>query len=81
MCAHVPNARAHTHTRRETRANASPSLSLPPADLTSAGQEDAALTHLKEYLSGVCNGDVTFVWGVDKRGARTRRCSRAEAAV
>ena len=45
-----------------------------------AGQEDAALAHLKEHLS-LCNGDVTLAPGVGKRGARTRRCSRAAAAV
>jgi hypothetical protein len=38
--------------------------------------------HISKSISrGVCNGDVTFVWGVGKRVARTRRCSRAAAAV
>ena len=33
-----------------------------------------------EYM-GACNGDVTLAPGVGRRGARTRRCSRAAAAV
>ncbi len=53
--------------------------------LTEAGKEDAALPHLKVHLSeehsGMCSGDVTLAAGVGRRGARTRRCSRAAAAV
>jgi hypothetical protein len=35
----------------------------------------------KSTSRGVCNGDVTLAPGVGRRGARTRRCSRAAAAV
>jgi len=48
-----------------------------------AGQEDAALAHLKEHLSWHVqpgrHSDTCA--GVGKNGARTRRCSRAAAAV
>jgi hypothetical protein len=38
--------------------------------------------HISKSTSrGVCNGDVTLAPGVGKREARTRRCSRAAAAV
>jgi len=35
----------------------------------------------KSTSHGACNGDVTLAPGVGRRGARTRRCSRAAAAV
>ena len=35
----------------------------------------------KSTSRGLCTGDVTLAPGVGKRGARTRRCSRAAAAV
>jgi hypothetical protein len=38
--------------------------------------------HISKSTShGACNGDVTLAPGVSRRGARTRRCSRAAAAV
>jgi hypothetical protein len=38
--------------------------------------------HISKSTSrGACNGDVTLAAGEDRRGARTRRCSRAAAAV
>jgi hypothetical protein len=38
--------------------------------------------HISKSTShGTCNGDVTLACGVGRRGARTRRCSRAAAAV
>jgi len=38
--------------------------------------------HISKSTShGACNGDVTLAPGVGRRGARTRRCSRAAAAV
>ena len=35
----------------------------------------------KSTSRGACNGDVTLAAGAGRRGARTRRCSRAAAAV
>jgi hypothetical protein len=46
-----------------------------------AGQEDAALAHLKEHLSWRVQRGRDTCAGVGKRRARTRRCSRAAAAV
>ena len=46
-----------------------------------AGQEDAALAHLKEHLSWRAQRGRDTWPGVGRRGARTRRCSRAAAAV
>ena len=38
--------------------------------------------HISKSTShGACDGDVTLAAGVSRRGARTRRCSRAAAAV
>ena len=61
-----------------------PVAKLHLAHLTfDAGQEDAALAPSisKSTSRGVCNGDVTSAPGVGRRGARTRRCSRAAAAL
>ena len=46
-----------------------------------AGQEEAALAISKSTSHGVCNGDVALAPDVGKREARTRRFSRAAAAV
>ena len=59
-----------------------PFASLHLAHLTFyAGQEDAALAHLKEHLSWRAQRGRDTWPGVGRRGARTRRCSRAAAAV
>ena len=44
-------------------------------------QEDAALAHLKAHLSWRVQRGRDTAPGVGRRGARTRRCSRAAAAV
>jgi hypothetical protein len=47
-----------------------------------AGQEGTRRWHISKSTShGVCYKNVTLALGVGKCGARTRRCSRAAAAV
>jgi hypothetical protein len=56
-------------------------LRLAHLTVFDAGQEDAALAHLKEHLSWHVQRRRDTCAGVGKRGARTRRCSRAAATV
>ena len=46
-----------------------------------AGEEDAALAHLKAHLSWRVQRGRDTCAGVGKRGARARQCSRAGAAA
>ena len=67
---------------KTARAAGYGSASLHLAHLAfDAGVEDRALDHLKDYLSWLVHRDVTGVRDAVKGGARTRRCSRAAAAV